>query len=229
MRITFLGHSAFLVEVNGITIAIDPFLTGNPVAPANLNIKADYILVSHGHNDHSSDALTLAKQSGGTVVSVYELANYCARQGAKVHGMHIGGAHDFGPFKVKLTQALHGSSLGSDNGPAEYLGNPCGFLITANGKTLYHAGDTGLFGDMILLGRLHSIDLALLPIGDNFTMGPEDALEAVKMLQPGRVIPMHYNTFPLITQDPLAFKKAVEGQMTSRVCVLQPGETFDLI
>ncbi len=228
MRITFLGHSAFLVEVNNITIVIDPFLTGNPVVPANVNITADYILVSHGHNDHSSDVLTLAKQSGGTVVAVFELANYCTRQGAKAHGMHIGGAHDFGPFQVKLTQALHGSSLGGDNGPAEYLGNPCGFLITANGKTLYHAGDTGLFGDMALLGRLHSIDLALLPIGDNFTMGPEDALEAVKMLQPGQVIPMHYNTFPLITQDPFAFKKVVEEQTTSRVCVLQPGETFDL-
>ncbi len=229
MRITFLGHSAFLVEVNNITIAIDPFLTGNPVAPANVNITADYILVSHGHSDHSSDVLTLAKQSGGTVVAVFELANYCTRQGVKAHGMHIGGAHDFGSFQVKLTQALHGSSLGGDQGPAEYLGNPCGFLITANGKTLYHAGDTGLFGDMALLGRLHPIDLALLPIGDNFTMGPEDALEAVKMLQPGQVIPMHYNTFPLITQDPLAFKKAVEEQTTSHVCVLQPGETFDLI
>lgn len=228
MRITFLGHSAFLLQFNSTTIVIDPFLTGNPMAPANLNIKPDYILVSHGHGDHSSDALALAQGSGGTVVSVFELANYYARQGVKAHGMHIGGAHDFGPFRLKLTQALHGNSLGGDKGPAEYLGNPCGFLITANDKTVYHAGDTGLFGDMALLGRLHPIDLALLPIGDNFTMGPEDALEAVIMLKPKQVIPMHYNTFPLIAQDPLAFKKAVEEQTASQVTILQPGETLAL-
>lgn len=228
MRLTFLGHAAFLLEAEGVTIAIDPFITGNPAAPAGVNIKADYILVSHGHGDHAGDALALAKQSGGTVVSVYELANYCARQGAKVHPMHIGGAHNFGTFKVKLTQALHGSSAGGADGPAEYLGNPCGFLITVGDKTVYHAGDTGLFGDMALLGRLNTIDVVLLPIGDNFTMGPADALEAVKMLNPQQVVPMHYNTWPLIAQDPGAFKKAVEEQTLARVTILQPGETLTI-
>ncbi|SHE37517.1 metal-dependent hydrolase [Desulforamulus putei] len=228
MRLTFLGHAAFLLEAEGVTIAIDPFITGNPAAPAGVNIKADYILVSHGHGDHVGDAVAIAKQSGGTIVSVYELANYCARQGTKVHPMHIGGACDFGPFKVKLTQALHGSSAGGDTGPAEYLGNPCGFLVTVGGKTIYHAGDTGLFGDMALIGRLNSIDVALLPIGDNFTMGPADALEAVKMLNPQQVVPMHYNTWPLIAQDPAAFKKAVEEQTAARVTILQPGESLKM-
>lgn len=226
MRLTFLGHAAFLLEAAEVVIAIDPFISGNPAAPAGLQIEADYILVSHGHGDHLGDAVAVAKQSGATVISVYELANYCARQGVKAHPMHIGGSHDFGSFKLKLTQALHGSSVGGDNGPAEYLGNPCGFLINIGDKTIYHAGDTGLFGDMALLGRLNAIDVALLPIGDNFTMGPADALEAVKMLNPQQMVPMHYNTWSLIAQDPVAFKKAVEAQTAARVAILQPGETL---
>ncbi len=228
LRITFLGHSAFMLESSDLTIVIDPFLTDNPVAPAGLNIKADYILVSHGHGDHLGDAVSLARESDAKVISVYEVAKYCARRGVKSHAMHIGGAHNFGPFKVKLTQALHGSSAGGDNGPAEYLGNPCGFIIYAEGKTVYHSGDTGLFGDMKLIGSLNSIDVALLPIGDNFTMGPEDALEAVKMLNPQQVVPMHYNTWPLISQDPEEFKRAVEEQTVAMVTVLKPGEYMDI-
>ncbi|MDO7786142.1 metal-dependent hydrolase [Desulforamulus aquiferis] len=228
MRLTFLGHAAFLLESKDIAIVIDPFLTGNPVAPEGLDIKADFILVSHGHGDHFGDVLRLAKESDATVISVYEVANYCARQGVKTHAMHIGGSHDFGKFKVKLTQALHGSSTGGVDGPAEYLGNPCGFLIFIEGKTLYYSGDTGLFGDMNLIGKLNPIDVALLPIGDNFTMGPDDALEAVKLLNPRQVVPMHYNTWPLIVQDPEAFKGAVENQTGAKVLVLKPGEYKDI-
>ncbi|ABO50265.1 beta-lactamase domain protein [Desulforamulus reducens MI-1] len=224
MKLTFLGHSAFLLENQEVSLVIDPFLTGNPMAPHDIPVKPNYILVSHGHGDHLGDAIRLAKETSATIVSVFELANYCARQGVLTHPMHIGGSHNFGPMKVKLTQALHGNSTGSDRGPAEYLGNPCGFLIYLGNKTIYHAGDTGLFGDMQLIGDLNSIDVALLPIGDNFTMGPTDALEAVKMLKPQRVIPMHYNTWPLISQDPTAFKKAVEQATTTQVDILQPGE-----
>ena len=228
MQITFLGHAGFLIQDERVTIAIDPFIKGNPSAPDGINIQPDYILVTHGHGDHAGDAIDIAKKSGSTIVSVFELANYCARQGVRSHAMHIGGSYDFGSFRLKLTQALHGNSTGSEHGPAEYLGNPCGFLLTMGDKTLYHAGDTGLFGDMELIGKFNNINLALLPIGDNFTMGPEDAVEAVKMLSPHQVIPMHYNTWPLIAQDAKKFKREVEEQTMSKVVILQPGEKLDL-
>lgn len=225
MRVTYLGHAGFFLE-GSAKIAIDPFITGNPAAKHRVDeIRADLVLVSHGHGDHLGDAVPIARQSGGTVVGVYELANYCLRNGAQAHPLHIGGSRSFGAAKVKLTPAWHGTGFG--DGPMEYLGTPCGFVINMDGKNIYHAGDTGLFGDMELIGRMHPIDLALLPIGDNFTMGPEDALEAVKMLRPGLVIPMHYNTWPLIQQDPLKFKSAVEAATTSKVAVIAPGESLE--
>lgn len=226
MKITFLGHSGFLLQ-GSTTIVIDPFLTGNPVAAVKPgDIRTDLVLVTHGHGDHLGDALDIARQSGALVVSVFEMANFAARKGAQSHGMHIGGSHTFNGVKIKLTQAWHGSGFG--DGPAEYLGTPCGFLITMDDKTIYHAGDTGLFGDMELIGRLHPADLAFLPIGDNFTMGPDDALEAVKMLKPKMVVPMHYNTFPLLEQDPFKFKSEVEAVTTTKVTVMAPGESFEL-
>ncbi|RKO67184.1 metal-dependent hydrolase [Desulfofundulus salinus] len=227
MKVTFLGHAAFLLEGEA-TVLIDPFITGNPVTTVRAeDLHPDLILVSHGHSDHLGDAIEIAKRSGATVVSVFELASYCSRQGAQAHGMHIGGSHQFGPVKVKLTPAWHGSGL-ITNGPAEYLGTPCGFVLTLDGNTIYHAGDTGLFGDMAMVGRLHPIDLALLPIGDNFTMGPEDALEAVHLIKPNLVIPMHYNTWPLIKQDPQEFKRVVEAQTPARVIILAPGESYEV-
>lgn len=226
MKINYLGHAAFLIE-GSKRIVIDPFLSGNPAAKTNPeDIKADLILVSHGHGDHFGDTLSIAKQSKGTVVSVNELAIFCANKGVNSHGMHIGGSHVFDGIKIKLTPAWHGSGYGGEC-PLEYLGTPCGFIFNLDGKTIYHAGDTGLFGDMELIGRLNKIDLAMIPIGDNFTMGPEDALEAVKMLKPGLVIPMHYNTWPLIEQDPLQFKSEVESKTGSKVAVITPGASLE--
>ncbi|NLI11154.1 metal-dependent hydrolase [Pelotomaculum propionicicum] len=227
MKITFLGHAGFVIE-GSKKIVIDPFLTGNPLAKTKAkDVKADLLLVSHGHGDHFGDTLTIAKQSGATVASVFELATFCANKGVQAHGLHIGGSYTFDGVKIKLTPAWHGSGYGAGDGPLEYLGTPCGFIINLDGKVIYHSGDTGLFGDMELLGRLNKIDLAMLPIGDNFTMGPDDALEAVKMLKPKMMIPMHYNTFPLIEQDAQKFKSEVEANTGSKVTVLAPGESFD--
>ncbi len=224
MKITFLGHAGFLLEGKK-EVVIDPFLTGNPLATVKPeDIKADLVLLTHGHSDHLGDGLSIAAQSQATVVSVFEMALYCLRQGVKAHGMHIGGGHAFDNVHVKLTTALHGTGLGGENEPAEYLGLACGFIIKMDQFTIYHSGDTGLFGDMELIGKRNAIDLAMLPIGDNFTMGPEDALEAVKMLKPKRVIPMHFNTFPLIQQDPLQFKRQVEDATEAKVLVMNPGE-----
>lgn len=227
MQVTFLGHAGFLLA-GSKSVLIDPFITGNPVANTRTrDLRPDLILVSHGHDDHLGDAVEIARQSGATVVSVFELANFCTRHGVEAHPMHIGGSHQFDGVRIKLTPAWHGSGL-TAGGPAEYLGTPCGFVITMDGRTVYHAGDTGLFGDMSLIGRLQAIDLALLPIGDNFTMGPDDALEAVQLIQPRTVIPMHYNTWPLIAQDASRFKQDVEAKTTAHVAVLNPGESYEL-
>ncbi|SFR06462.1 metal-dependent hydrolase [Desulfoscipio geothermicus] len=228
MKVTYLGHAGFLLEKQ-ISILIDPFITGNPAAKVKPeNLSADLILISHGHGDHLGDAITIARNCGATIVSVFEIASYCGKFGVQTHAMHIGGSNQFGPVKIKLTPAWHGSGFIAEDGTIQYMGNPCGFVFSLDGKTIYHSGDTGLFSDMQLIGRLHPIDLALLPIGDNFTMGPEDALEAVKLIKPNIVIPMHYNTWPLIAQDPQEFKAGVEKETPAQVVILQPGESYEL-
>lgn len=214
-KVTYLGHSAFLVEGSKASLVIDPFLSGNPNAPMKpADVKVDWVLLSHGHGDHFGDAMEIAKANNATVIAPYELAGYCEQKGATVHPMHIGGGFDYPFGRVKLTIAHHGSA--TDDGT--YTGNPCGFLITMDGKTLYHAGDTGLFYDMKLIGEMNKIDLALLPIGDNFTMGMTDAAKAVEFLKPAVTVPMHYNTFDVIQVDPEKFVDLVKKQgQTARV------------
>ncbi len=227
VKITWYGHATIGVETSdGYKVLIDPFFTGNPAASTTAdNVSPDFIVVSHGHGDHVGDTIEIAKRTGALVISNYEITNWLSAQGLeKVHPQHLGGGfkHPFG--YLKLTLALHGSALPDGS----YGGNPAGILLTTNdGHKLYFAQDTGLFGDMALIGE-EGIDLAMLPIGDNFTMGPDDALRAVKLIQPKHVIPIHYNTWPLIEQDPHAWAQRVQAETSAQVHVLKPGETFSL-
>ena len=205
---------------------IDPFIAGNPVARATEeHKKADFILVSHGHADHLGDAIKLAKESGATVISNFEICTHCDSQGvAKTHPLHIGGGNEFPFGSVKLTIAHHGSTLGDK---LEYGGNPAGFIIRTDGKVIYHSGDTGLFLDMKLIGELDRIDLALLPIGGNFTMDIPDAIKAVEFLKPKKVIPMHYNTFDLIACDPGDLVNGIKPMGVEGI-ILPFGESYEL-
>lgn len=226
MKITYYGHSCFLVETTTARIVIDPYLTGNPLAAVKAaDVRCDYILVSHGHEDHTCDALDLAKANGATIIANYELAEYFAAKGAKSHGMNPGGAHRFPFGRVKLTIAHHTSSINAGLNPL-YMGVACGIILEADGKRLYHAGDTALFLDMQLIGR-GGLDLAMIPIGDNFTMGPEDAVEALDLLKPRLAVPMHYNTWAPITQDADAFAAAA-AKRGHKVTPLRPAGVIEL-
>lgn len=228
MKITFLGHSACLIETQDHRLLIDPFMTGNPLCSVQADdIDCDYILLTHGHADHFGDTEAIAKRNRATVIANFELATFCESKGLTAHPMHIGGRATFPFGDVKLTIAHHGSSLPGPDGMPIYLGEPAGLLIQAEGKTIYHAGDTGLFLDMQLIGQMNAIDLALLPIGDNLTMGPEDALKAIEFLKPKKVIPIHYNTFPPIETNPHEFAQAA-NQCGTDASVLESGESIDL-
>ena len=226
MEISYHGHSVVKIQTNGFTILIDPFIRGNGLTDLKVEEeKPDVILVTHGHNDHVGDTVELARANDSLVVGSHELANWLSWQGVRAHPMHIGGAKQFDFGHVKLTQAFHGSSYITENHEIIYMGMPSGILFTAEGKTIYHAGDTSLFGDMKLIGERNVIDVAFLPIGDNYTMGPEDAAYAVTLLKPKMVVPIHYNTFSPIEQDPNDFKKLVTG---ADVQLLQVGEKIVL-
>jgi L-ascorbate metabolism protein UlaG (beta-lactamase superfamily) len=226
-RVKWLGHAALWIETGSHKILIDPFLTGNPKAAAKPEeLDPDYILISHGHGDHVGDAIAIAQRTGATVVSNYEISEWLTSKGvAKAHGMQHGGGFSFPFGRLKLTLAFHGSVLpDGSNG-----GNPCGFLLSLNdGVTIYDAADTGLFGDMKLIGEA-GIDLAIVPIGDNYTMGPDDAIRAIKLIEPKSVMPIHYNTFDLIKQDEHAWAERVRKETKAKPVVLNPGESVEVV
>lgn len=214
MKLTYHGQSTVTIETNGHHLVIDPFFSGNEKATTNPDdVKADFILLTHAHADHMLDAERIAKATGATIIATHELATYLSFKGLNVHPMNLGGQFEFSFGKVKMTQAFHSSSIiDEEKQTIMYMGMPAGFLLTIEGKEIYHAGDTALFGDLALYGAHHEIDLAFLPIGDNFTMGPDDALIAADMLQAKAVVPIHYDTFDLIKQDANAFCEKIEAQ-----------------
>ncbi|MCS7049743.1 MAG: metal-dependent hydrolase [Verrucomicrobiae bacterium] len=225
MKLTYWSHSCFLIETRSHRLVVDPFLSGNPLAPVKATeVRCDFVLITHGHNDHVGDAVEIAKRCGATIVANYEVAMFCQSQGATVHPMHIGGSWTFPFGRVKLTIAHHGSAYQTADGFVNG-GQPAGVLIMTEGKTVYHAGDTALFMDMQVIGQRHRPTVALLPIGDNFTMGIEDAVQAVEWLRPDVAVPMHYNTFDLIRADPQEFARQVRAK-GYRAEVLAPGGTL---
>ena len=225
MKLKFFGHSAFAISDNGSrTILIDPFLDGNPLSPVKAaDVKANFIILTHAHGDHIGDAMRIAQRCQPLMICVNELANYLHDKGFDVHNMHIGGKRQFDFGQVKFTIAHHGSVTPDK----VYAGPAAGVIITIDGISIYHTGDTGLFYDMKLIGEITPIDYLLLPIGDNFTMGIDDAVKAVELVNPRIAIPMHYNTFPVITADPEEF--AARCSAHGKTCrIMQPGDEIEL-
>ena len=225
MKVSYHGHSVVKIETDKHQILIDPFITGNELTDLKVeDVSPNFILLTHGHSDHVGDTVELAKKHDALVICNFEMSTYLGWKGVKTHGMSIGGAYNFDFGRVKFTQAFHGTGFEED-GQIIYGGMPAGILVTIDGKTVFHAGDTGLFSDMKLIGDRHPIDLAFIPIGDNFTMGPEDAALAVEFLHPKQAVPIHYDTFPPIKQDPHHFASLCEEGV---VKVMAPGDMVEL-
>ncbi len=220
LKITFLGHSGFLFEADGRGLAVDPFLTGNPVAKHRReNIRCDYVALSHGHGDHLGDTVAIAKANSATVIATFEICEYCTQQGVKkTQPGNTGGKIETEFGFVAFTQAFHSSSF-----EGRYMGMPCGLVIRMGGVTIYHCGDTALFGDMKLIGELYKPDIACIPVGDRFTMGPEHGARAAELIGARTAIPMHYGTFDLLVSDISAFRpRGVE------VKAMEVGEVWEV-
>lgn len=225
LQITWLGHSSFRLRTpGGKEVLLDPWYTGNPAFPEAARPKAaDLILISHGHSDHITDAVAMAKATGATVVGIWEVTSWLGSKGVKnLEPMNKGGTITTSGLRITMTDARHSSSADKD---LTYLGEAAGFVVTLeNGQTIYFAGDTSLFGDMKLIAELYKPDIAFLPIGDRFTMGPDTAAMAAQWLGVKQVVPMHYGTFPLLTGTPHQLEQHLNGKGIE-VLTLQPGET----
>lgn len=228
MKIVYHGHSCVQLTTEGKSLLIDPFLRGNPIAVTKPeDIRTDYILLTHAHTDHILDCEPIAKANDATVVATFELAQYMSWKQLKTIEMNMGGTVDLGFAKAKLIQAFHSSGILLEEGKIIYGGMPGGYIIQIEGLTVLHAGDTALFSDMKMIGDRHNIDIAFIPIGDHYTMGPDDALQAAEWYGAKLVIPVHYNTFPPIRRDAEAFVQRLEAQ-GQKGRVMAPGDSFEI-
>jgi L-ascorbate metabolism protein UlaG (beta-lactamase superfamily) len=226
MRLTWLSHAAFLLEGRN-KILIDPFLTGNPKAPCSTDeIQCDIICITHGHGDHLGDAISISKRTKAPIVAIHEIARYAEIKGCEAMGMNMGGSINLLGTKITMVQGWHSSGI--DESHCGFSGGSCAGFIINTQKTIYHAGDTCIFSDMKLIGEFYKPEIALLPIGDRFTMNPEHAARACAWIKPDTVIPMHYNTFPPVEQDPDEFKSLVESLCDSEVVICDPGKTIEV-